>query len=562
MPSWATHLNTRENPPEFRVGEVARVVDSYTHDLRSRYGLVTSVQRGGSWGECDRPCCNRYSVQVHRADDGSGHPMIDSFLFNSAQISRPVPISDEMVLCDMPPNGGFHAGSHRMRATCVNATLDPDHIRANFDAVTRARQERIERGRRELEQRRGNIVLGRWYYVTRGTHYRVLGDQPQSIFAPVRWLSGSSTSLSGRVTYMDTGDSGEVYVEASELGGLVPDWRRETLPPPGLGIRRPTFAVTVSNGDLVSIHHEDNRLTSGDDPDSRPPAVRRVAMSSCSCCPPSWEDREDHDCDNDCEEYGCEYADEGPLSDRSDLIHPYSYTPLLNFRGDDPLYLGVELELSTPNASVDTVAAQAVRELGSLVYLKADCSIQPRGFEMVHHPMNYDWAYENYPRDALRRLRAAGAFPHESCGMHIHVSRDGFASAAHTFKWMKWFYRNEPAMTVLARRRGSTYAEFDQTLNLMYAKHISKGAFGAERYSAINATNQRTLEVRVFASTLNIRKLLGAMALVDAGVRYNATITSQDILRHKAWEFQGFKDYVHSFKKYAPLQQEMVRLGL
>lgn len=562
--SWITHLDARVNPPEYRVGEVVELLDRPYYSQMEPRGLVARVRAGGQYGECFDPCCHRYEISViRRGSDGvGGEEYVENMTTSGTALRRPSPGANDLVECQTSPNGGFHSGAHLPRETCTNPRVVSGPLQERVKTIREMYEERVAQAARELEQQRARVPLHRWYYLVGGRYARNVGGTVQSIFFANYWSEG--LTLTGTIRHLDGEGSGTYYVEASHLGDPVPTWRLASSLPYGLAMQTPQFAAIVRNGD-VFVAHDDSALTIGPDPDNAP-SRRGVNVYSIDD-----DEIRVHECDGDCEAYGCEYQDDNDdddddsrhgYSSRSDLIHPYSYTPPLNFRGDDPLYLGVELELATPYADVDTVARQAYRELGELIYLKADCSISPRGFEMVHHPMNYDWAYANYPREALRRLRAAGAFPHTSCGMHIHVSRDGFASPAHTFKWMKWFYRHEESVTLLARRAGSTYAEFGNQMNVAHAKHIAKGAYGAERYSAINATNIKTLEVRVFASTLNVRKLLGAMALVDASTRYNAAITSHDILTKDAWGWGGFKDYVHSFKKYAPLQQEMKRLGV
>lgn len=564
--NWISHLDTRENPPEFRVGQILQASGQWRYHMAYPLVRVLRVRIGGTYGDCLDRCCNRYEVQAIRYGDETSlnMPFVGSLTMGAIDLQTPTLRPGEEVICDTPANGGFHAGVHGMRSTCLNPSVD-GVFQAEYDRVTLELNQARERHQREIDAVRSRVTLERWYYVISGGYESSRNGAYTTVFRPVRWTGGNGTDLAGTLMHLDGGGSYSVYVNASNLGNLVSSWRLSDLPPYGLRLGEPQFAVTVRNGD-ITIAHDDSRLLTLTDPDAQEP-VHRGNARSCPCCPPvlTRDDRDVHSCDDECDDYGCPFEDSEDMDDDgtiSDLVHHYSYTPHLNFRGTDPLYLGVELELSTPYADTATVARQAYRELGDVIYLKSDCSIQPQGFEMVHHPMNYDWAYENYPRDALRRLRAAGAHPHSSCGMHIHVSRDGFASPAHTFKWMKWFYRHERTVTTLARRRGSNYAQFDNTSQKLYGRHIAKGAFGAERYNAINASNEKTLEVRVFASTLNVRKLLAAMGLVDASVRYNAQVTANDILRGDAWNLASFKDYVHSFTKYAPLQQEMKRLGV
>jgi hypothetical protein len=70
-----------------------------------------------------------------------------------------------------------------------------------------------------------------------------------------------------------------------------------------------------------------------------------------------------------------------------DGIHSYDYKPEPHFHGRGPLFLGLELELKTPNNSLVEAAETALEELGDLGYLKTDSSIHGSGFELVAHSL-------------------------------------------------------------------------------------------------------------------------------------------------------------------------------
>lgn len=278
-----------------------------------------------------------------------------------------------------------------------------------------------------------------------------------------------------------------------------------------------------------------------------------------------------HDCDDHCFDYGCSARgnnDDDDVDYVGDVpIHSYSYRPNLIFSGAGPVYLGAELELSTGHyeqgARQQQAAAKIITEseIGHLVYLKQDGSISGHGFEAVFHPMSYDFLVENWPEDLLRRMRNAGAVPHDSCGMHVHVSRSGFTDGSHAYRWIKFMYRNQRIMSRMARRNPSSWGSFDRPDERAAAKWHAKGGYGANnRYTAINCIPRETFEVRIFASTLNRTRFLGSLGLVDASVEYTRQINAHKILTEGAWEFDPFREYVSSFNKYRPLQQEMARI--
>ncbi|MEV4241447.1 hypothetical protein ACIBJI_04935 [Nocardia sp. NPDC050408] len=64
------------------------------------------------------------------------------------------------------------------------------------------------------------------------------------------------------------------------------------------------------------------------------------------------------------------------------------------FHGDGPLFLGLELEIKTTPATFDNPVDTVLAHAGDLAYLKEDSSISPCGFELVTHPVSYEYAPE------------------------------------------------------------------------------------------------------------------------------------------------------------------------
>lgn len=280
-----------------------------------------------------------------------------------------------------------------------------------------------------------------------------------------------------------------------------------------------------------------------------------------------WQaERDEHECDDVCEDDGCEYSDyNAPYNDPDDEenpgIHDYNYRPQLVFFGDGPVFMGAELEISMRTYEERNQGAEYVNEkLGAHAHLKTDSSIHDYGFEIVSQPMSYDYWLDMFPVDFLNQLRALGGRPDRSCGMHVHVSRDGFSGPLHTFKWLKFMYRNRRFVSALARRESDEWASFEDTTQHRDMKHFAKGAYGGRRYAAVNAGNAHTFEVRVFASTLNPTKFMAAIGLVDASVEYTREISTTAILKEGAWDSKRFKGWLADKPKYDALRREINRL--
>ncbi|WP_228567036.1 amidoligase family protein [Nocardia sp. SYP-A9097] len=243
-------------------------------------------------------------------------------------------------------------------------------------------------------------------------------------------------------------------------------------------------------------------------------------------------------------------------------IWNYNYKPDPRFFGHGPMFFGLELEIVVPSHNYQTCASMVGDYVRELAYLKYDSSIEPLGFELVTHPMDYRFAIEKFPWQLIEQLKELGCRSDQSVGIHVHVSRDGFDSAAHIFRWAKLIYRNEPQTVALARRR-SPFAQFSTTARER-VKHTAKDdmrRYGLNRYQAINPHPRKSLELRVFAGSLDIQQVQAALAFAAATVEYTRTLTSTEVIRQGGWDWNQFTAWVNQHEEYAPLRAEMEALA-
>lgn len=274
----------------------------------------------------------------------------------------------------------------------------------------------------------------------------------------------------------------------------------------------------------------------------------------CDRCD-GWN-RDGSSCGNGCCSDDCDCSDCN--SDFDGRLHDASYKPEPMFRGTGPLYLGPEIEIETPPYEGAECARLAEGFLGTLGYLKEDGSLDD-GFEIVTHPMSYEWAMANFPWQMLTELRRLGCATPDNTGIHVHVSRAAFATPCHTYRWMKFIYRNQAQVTTLARRSSPGYAPFTDD-DRRAVKHYVKGRCGHTRYRAINTQNDDTLELRVFASSLDPRKVQAALGFAAASVEYTRDLTVRQIT-DGGWTWAAFVDWLSERPTYAPLLQELEALA-
>ena len=139
--------------------------------------------------------------------------------------------------------------------------------------------------------------------------------------------------------------------------------------------------------------------------------------------------------------------------------------------------------------------------------------------------------------------------------MHVHVSRAGFSSTCHTYRWMKFIYRNEQQVKAVARRSSDEWAAFTDD-DRRAVKDYAKGAYGS-RYRAINTGNRDTFELRVFASSLDPREVQAALGFAAASVEYTRDLTVDKITKGVGWAWLSIVDWRDQQPAYAPLTEQL-----
>jgi hypothetical protein len=261
--------------------------------------------------------------------------------------------------------------------------------------------------------------------------------------------------------------------------------------------------------------------------------------------------------DEDCECESCGEIESGG-------IHSYSYKPRPVFKGVGPVFLGWELEVESRGGynqpeELKKLVSVTIRSVGDSAYLKSDSSIN-YGFELVTHPMSYDWAMAEFNWGAFDRMSKAGAYAGNACGLHVHVSKAGFSNPAHDYRWLMFWHRNQRTIKKIARRDSDQWAPFrtsdrKDSINIAKKKNTSH-----ERYCAINPTNENTYEVRVYASSLDVQEVQAALALVDATVEYTRKLSSNDVLTGAGWTFGAFRQWLKGHPEYRPLINELNKI--
>jgi hypothetical protein len=292
------------------------------------------------------------------------------------------------------------------------------------------------------------------------------------------------------------------------------------------------------------------------------------------------------------DEDGTDRYGDSRYDDSSDSagLHSWDYKPSPVFykASDDPqpsTFYGIEVEM-TSDCSPEEM--DVIKDLGrneELIYPKSDGSVA--GFELNTHPMTWAWAMAEFPFDIVEKLTEEGASVSErENGIHVHVSRDGFSSEAHLFRWMKFVYRNQAHAERIAGRSSDQWAGFREghretqkahALNQMKqrvrAERESRGEryrsradlesddTTASRYSAINTCNRRTLEVRIFASTTSASLFKARVGFVAASVEYTRQLTAKAVAAG-GWDWSAFRAWLLENRETYPDLAELEKVVL
>lgn len=286
------------------------------------------------------------------------------------------------------------------------------------------------------------------------------------------------------------------------------------------------------------------------------PFCERCFSDNCYYC-----DECDESYHND---YPCDCRESNPIEGKccrgyraSGTIHDYSCKPAPIFKGvsKHKMYLGFELETEMPR--VDSASSFASSALLGTAYLKHDGSIS-NGFEIVTHPHTHQQYRDNSALlwdtiETLRKDHDARSWDTDTCGLHIHLSRDGFSSGAHMHRFIAFVYKNAPHMMKFAGRKSRfarfndvyTFDEYDRPVFSIKHKVGSPDRNHTERYSAVNTQNPNTIELRFFRGTMKASGVLSALDLAQAMVEYTRELRLDDVkLGALSWDW--FADYVVS----------------
>lgn len=233
-----------------------------------------------------------------------------------------------------------------------------------------------------------------------------------------------------------------------------------------------------------------------------------------------------------------------------------SYTTRINNpvrrEGTEPL-LGVELELwAVDRISTARAILKAVEPVEYIIKhdgsIKSDSGLAGVGLEIVSSPMSLRYQKEFWPK-VLRAARLAGGKVNSSCGVHVHHEKLGIEKSA-IYRLMRFLEAKEsyPWLWLFAKRY-SDYGPYSRSWAPRVRDILNSNG---THMDPINLSRKRTIEIRIFRSTLNEEEVIS-----------NCEFTIGMIDIAKAGTVSGKKvvDYILSNKNRFPEAYSYLRKG-
>ena len=237
---------------------------------------------------------------------------------------------------------------------------------------------------------------------------------------------------------------------------------------------------------------------------------------SCESCGAYIREYDAHYSDHD-EAYYCDSC----YDSRGGRVYSYHHAPIcysnyIDNPGD--IYYGVELEMGDATESGMLDASRTIEHnFYDIFHMESDCSITDYGFETISIPLTWDkWHKKfDYMQDLYNVFAENGMCADSSCGYHIHVTK----SALRLMQWkaLAWFmYKHRAMFMAIAGRHSNRFAAYASNRFSDEGNFEDFCSFGitADRYRALNLSNIRTAEFRMFASVENVYDFYRALDIV------------------------------------------------
>ena len=250
-------------------------------------------------------------------------------------------------------------------------------------------------------------------------------------------------------------------------------------------------------------------------------------------------------------------------------IWNYSWKPYPIVKGNpDTLIVGIENEVSCrPKFKPIKVLGLVLKHYDEdFVYAKADSSVF-NGFELVTHPMTYDyfksvdWSFM-FPKGKIMsavEVQKQNFKDPESgkiqkyTGMHVHLSKDYFTTF-HLYKFINFLYSNHKYSEKIGERKSNKYCH--NFPNYTEVKQSSKSKRTTQRSFIYMPNSTRTVELRFFAGCHTEAMFVKNVEFIQALYEY-----TRDAGKGDAGDIVKFEEYVLEEKVRFPTLVAFLKLS-
>ena len=237
--------------------------------------------------------------------------------------------------------------------------------------------------------------------------------------------------------------------------------------------------------------------------------------------------------------------------------HDYGYkpSPIFHNIGEKVprTYFGVEMEVENlgdaycTNDAIYDIKKHSNNE--ELFYIKADGSLN-NGFEIVTHPCTLAYHKTRFPWAQIKDTLDSWSCSAEStCGLHIHVSKRIY-SELDLIKLALFIFTvgNQHYINLIARRKFNSYSS-RKNLEDCKKKDLK---YSQSRYEAVNFTNDKTVEFRMFKGTIKPEIVIASIEFVDSVTNFVKSSSIAVVSKEDSWA--NYISYViDNGKKYKVL---------
>lgn len=244
-------------------------------------------------------------------------------------------------------------------------------------------------------------------------------------------------------------------------------------------------------------------------------------------CPSCAENVEEYETER--REYICDYHHYGSS---------YWYERKFNDNQHVNLF-GIELEVENTKQLVtcnEIVRKVCEIDTDEVFVFEHDGSLT-NGFEIISNPcsLNYWYSKEENLKKIFEVLNNMGCKSHDTttCGLHIHFSRD-YIDSEIIGRILYLFEKFKNHLVMFSRRKIDSLNRWASFMNVepkdLSLDFVKSNRDNCNRYKAVNLTNNKTIEIRIFKGTLKFESFMACIELVNNIVEMAKNMNDNEII--------------------------------